>query len=120
MGQRLEQRIADPLRQFKGLTIQPSGTPEVAVGNGQVRQCREAHQALSIAFGRQALQRFGAIEQRQLPIASPSGNDAAQGQPLRKHGFFCAVADGAGRKRLKWLASSSAASNWQASPNAQL
>ncbi|MNN45901.1 hypothetical protein D3C81_1602570 [compost metagenome] len=33
---------------------------------------------------------------------------------------FCAVAEGAGRNRLKWLANSSAASSWQAIPNAQL
>ena len=55
MSQRLEQGVADTLGQFQGFTVPASGTPEVTIGNGQVGQRRQAHQALAIALARQAL-----------------------------------------------------------------
>ncbi|MNJ40210.1 hypothetical protein D3C77_351000 [compost metagenome] len=88
MGQGLEQRIADPLRQFQGFAVPAPGTPEVAIGNGQVGQRRQAHQPLAITLLRQAVQRFAAIGQGALAITAPTGNDPAQRQPLRQHGFL--------------------------------
>ncbi|MNO80131.1 hypothetical protein D3C76_713240 [compost metagenome] len=83
--QRLEQRVAHPLRQLQGLAVQIPRTPHIAIGNGQVGQGREAHQSLAITLARQALQRFGAIAYRQFAVTAPARDDPAQGQPLRQH-----------------------------------
>ena len=89
MGQRFKQRIADPLRQLQGFAVQLPGTPQVGVGNGQVGQGRQAHQPLAIALVRQALQGLGAVQQGQVALATATGDDPAQGQPLSQHGFLC-------------------------------
>jgi hypothetical protein len=56
MGQGFEQRVADPLRQLQGFTIQATGAPQIAIGDRQVGQGRQAHQALAITPLRQAVQ----------------------------------------------------------------
>ena len=88
MGQRLEQRVTNALRQLQCFAVQPTGTPQITVHNRQVGQARQAHQALPITVQRQTTQRFAAICLRLDTVTAPPGNHPAQGQPLCQQAFL--------------------------------
>ncbi|MNG97240.1 hypothetical protein D3C79_563470 [compost metagenome] len=95
MCQGFEQWVADPLSQLQRLAVPAAGPREVSVGNRQVGNRRQAHQALAIALLRQAAQGFDAIGAGAFAIATAAGDDPTQGQPLRQHRTL-------GRRRRRW------------------
>ncbi|MNE16452.1 hypothetical protein D3C80_1093960 [compost metagenome] len=95
MCQGFEQWVADPLSQLQRLAVPAAGPREVSVGNRQVGNRRQAHQALAIALLRQAAQGFDAIGAGAFAIATAAGDDPTQGQPLRQHRTLC-------RRRRRW------------------
>ncbi|MNN59553.1 hypothetical protein D3C81_1746770 [compost metagenome] len=84
--QGFEQGVANPLGQLQRLAVPTTRSPEVAIGNGQVGQRRQAHQTLPITFAWQALQRLTTIGQGAFAITAATRNYPAQGQPLGQHG----------------------------------
>ena len=88
MGQGFKQGVTDALRQFQRFAVQATGAPQVGIGDCQVGQGREAHQALAVTLLRQAFQRLLAIALGQLTVSAPTGNNPAQRQPLGQHGFL--------------------------------
>jgi hypothetical protein len=75
MHQRLEQRIAETLRQFERLPIERAGAPAIATDNRQVAQARQAQQARPGALRGETGEGLGAMPFGTFDIATAPGDD---------------------------------------------